>query len=79
MLPTLEQKRKMGWFPFEGKGLQQVETQDGVVVHLTEHLFECFLSFIYNYQISQGFFKRQTESIRWLLNKIVIKALPKSW
>ena len=40
VLPTLQQKRKMGRFPFEGKGLQQVETQDGVVVHLPEHLCE---------------------------------------
>ena len=44
MLPTLQQKRKMGRFPFEGKGLQQVETQDGVVVHLPEQLFEGFSS-----------------------------------
>ena len=40
----LEQKGQMDRFPFEGKGLQQVETQDGVVVNLTEHLFECFSS-----------------------------------
>ena len=42
MLPSLEQKGQMGRFPFEGEGLQQVETQDGVVVHLPEQLLECF-------------------------------------
>ena len=41
MLPSLEQKGQMGRFPFEGEGLQQVETQDGVVVHLPEQLLEC--------------------------------------
>ena len=44
MLPMLEQEGQMSRFPFEGKGLQQVETQDGVVVHLPEQLFECFSS-----------------------------------
>ena len=44
MLPSLEQEGQMDRFPFEGKGLQQVETQAGVVVHLPEQLLECFSS-----------------------------------
>ena len=34
ILPALQQKGKVGRFTFEGESLEQVEAEDGLIVHL---------------------------------------------
>ena len=38
ILPALQQKGKVDRFTFEGKSLEQVEAEDGLIVHLIHQM-----------------------------------------